>query len=95
MKKLIAFSCVAALYGAATAFAEPIAVNNHSFEDAGLASGAWSNCIDVICGEADPEYWINPVPGHSSSRTRILHFPKSSMDLRGRWHNIMSASTRM
>ena len=69
MKKLITFSCVAALYGAATAFAEPITIQNHSFENAGLASGAWSNCIDVICGDADPEWWINPVPDTGESNT--------------------------
>jgi hypothetical protein len=69
VKKLIAFSCVAALYGAATAFAEPILIQNHSFEDADLASGAWSNCIDVVCGEADPDYWINPIPGTDTSNT--------------------------
>ncbi len=67
MKKLIAFSCVAALYCAATVSAEPIPVDNHSFENAGLASGGWSNCIDVACGEADPDWWINPDPGGVSN----------------------------
>ena len=48
-------------------FATSISVSNHSFEDAGLAGGGWSDCIDVACGNPDPDDWINPDPSGVSN----------------------------
>lgn len=49
------------------AFAASVPVANHSFENAGLAVGGWSDCIDVACGGVDPENWINPDAGGVSN----------------------------
>lgn len=48
------------LAGSSRALAEAVPVANHSFENAGLTAGGWSDCIDVACGNPDPEWWINP-----------------------------------
>ncbi len=46
------------------ALADPIPIGNHSFEDAALGDGVWSDCIDVACGEPDPDIWVdNPLNG--------------------------------
>jgi hypothetical protein len=55
--------------------ADPIPVNNFSFEDANLPDGGWSDCIDVDCGGLDPDHWVDdPLNGANAFAEVIAGF---------------------
>ena len=65
-RKFVAGLCLAAACGVtSSALADPVPINNHSFEDAGLASGGWSDCLDVGTAncDGDPNFWVEAGAG--------------------------------
>lgn len=75
-KNFFTLAALALVGLASSALAVPIPVNNHSFEDADLTSGAnnsWSSNIDVPGdGVGDPNYWVDTPLNNGNSFAEFI-----------------------